>query len=371
MGQKLSTVQSLRAIAATAVVAYHSAATIRIFGWTPGALSHASEWGWSGVDIFFFISGFVMVATTSGRLRGAQAAKDFMVARLMRIAPMYWILTSLMLAVVWVVPSLKNSEFTAMQIVTSYLFIPYEVKEHGNAYPILYVGWTLVYEMFFYAVFAISICFSERCMRWALPAFFAGLSVLSLTRPTLYIFRFLTSPLLLEFVLGCPVAWLYKFGYRISRRASFSLIAAGVFGFLVLTPGSSMEDRVVFAGIPAALLVSGMVFWESAEGWIGGSWLQGIGDSSYSLYLLQAFTVPAFARLFSAMDKHRVLPGDIACVLLVIATMMVSLLTYRLVEKRIDAKLGKLRQGLRRVPASGSGRPEEPAARPAGRDRGV
>lgn len=367
MKQKLSAVQSLRAIAAMAVVAYHCAATIRIFGWTPGALSHASEWGWSGVDIFFFISGFVMVMTTSGRLRGPRAAKDFMVARITRIAPMYWILTSLMLAVVWIVPSLKNSGFTPMQIVTSYLFVPYEVKEHGNAYPILYVGWTLIYEMFFYAVFAISICFPERRMRWALPALFAGLALLSLTRPTLYIFRFMTTPLLLEFIFGCLFAWIYSSGYRITRLSTAALILAGIFGFLVLTPGSSMDDRVVFAGIPAALLVSGMVFWESVDGWAGGSWLPSIGDSSYSLYLLQAFTIPAFARLLSAVDRHRMLPGDVACLLLVIATVIVSMVIYRFVEKRIDVKLGEIRRGFRRVQVSG-GRPEEMAAAPVQRD---
>ncbi|WP_454737049.1 acyltransferase family protein [Cupriavidus necator] len=70
MKHKLSSVQSLRAVAAIAVVAYHSAATIKNFGWTPGGFADASEWGWAGVDIFFFISGFVMVITTSGRRRG-------------------------------------------------------------------------------------------------------------------------------------------------------------------------------------------------------------------------------------------------------------------------------------------------------------
>ncbi|MFS8974252.1 acyltransferase [Cupriavidus necator] len=368
MTHKLSSVQSLRAVAAIAVVAYHSAATIKIFGWTPGGFADASGWGWAGVDIFFFISGFVMVMTTSGRRRGPQAARDFMASRITRIAPMYWILTSLMLVIVWAVPSLKNSDFTVMQIVTSYLFIPYEVKEHGNAYPVLYVGWTLTYEMFFYAVFALSILFSERRMRWALPAFFVVLSLLSLARPTPFLFRFLTDPLLLEFVLGCLFAWLYLSGFRISRLGSAALAAAGVIGFCVWTPASAMEHRLVYAGIPAALLVSVAVFWETADGWVAGSLLPGIGDSSYSLYLLQTFTIPAFARLLAAADKLRSLPGDLACFLLVAATVIVSVLVYRLVERRIDAKLRELRQNFRDIHVPGGGKSEEMATKPVQRD---
>jgi exopolysaccharide production protein ExoZ len=352
MKQNLFAVQSLRAIAAIAVVAYHSAATIRNFGWTPGALSDASKWGWAGVDIFFFISGFVMVIATTGQRRGPLAAKDFMVARLMRIVPMYWILTSLMLAILWVVPSLKHFEFTTTEILDSYFFVPYEVAGEGNVYPVLYVGWTLIYEMFFYLVFAISICFPERAMRWALPAFFAVLSILSLTSPTPYIYRFLTSPLLLEFVFGAVFAWIYRSGYRLSTPGFTALIVFGIIGFLVLTPGSSMDHRVVTAGIPAALLVSGAVLWESAGGWAGGTWLSTIGDASYSLYLLQAFTVPGFARLVSGIDKHRILPGDVACLLIVSATVVVSMIVYRVVERKIDVKLRALRRRTATRPAA-------------------
>lgn len=352
MKQDLFAVQSLRAVAAIAVVAYHSAATIRNFGWTPGVFSNASQWGWAGVDIFFFISGFVMVIATSGHSRGPLAAKDFMVARLARIVPMYWILTSLMLAMLWVVPNLKHFEFTATEILDSYLFVPYEVEGEGNVYPVLYVGWTLIYEMFFYLVFAISICFPERAVRWALPAFFVVLSVLSLTRPTPYIYRFLTSPLLLEFVFGCMFAWVYRSGYRLSKPGFAALIAIGVIGFFVLTPSASMDYRVLTAGIPAALLVSGAVLWESAGGWAGGSWLPIIGDSSYSLYLLQAFTIPGFARLFSGVDKHRILPGDVACLLIVSATIVVSMIVYRVVERRIDVKMRALRRRVLTRPAA-------------------
>lgn len=337
--RKLSSVQCLRAIAAMAVVAYHAAATIQIHGWKPGIVSHAATWGWAGVDIFFFISGFVMVMTTAGRDRGVGAARRFMAARIARIAPMYWLLTSLMLVIVWIAPSLKTTEFTLMHLVTSYLFVPYEVRESGSYYPVLYVGWTLTYEMFFYAAFAVSLCFAERRSRLGLIAFFTGLSILSLTRPSAYIFRFLTDPLLLEFILGCVLAWAYRSGFRVSKRTSAVIIGAGVLGFCIGPPSSDMAHRFVFAGIPAALLVSGVILREAAGGWKGSDLLQQVGDASYSLYLLQAFTIPAFARVLTGADKHRLVPGDMICLSLTLASVLVAAFVYRTVERPIDIRL--------------------------------
>ncbi|MGN5480393.1 hypothetical protein ACTMU2_37305 [Cupriavidus basilensis] len=128
--------------------------------------------------------------------------------------------------------SLKTTDFTLTQAVTSYLFIPYEVRESGSYYPILYVGWTLTYEMFFYAVFAVSICFVEQRSRVAITAFFVLLATLSLTRPTAYIFRFLTDPLLLEFIFGCVFAWAFRSGFRVSRAGLVRHHCRGCVGVL-------------------------------------------------------------------------------------------------------------------------------------------
>ncbi|CAG2146100.1 hypothetical protein LMG31506_03323 [Cupriavidus yeoncheonensis] len=369
--QRLSSVQCLRAIAAMAVVAYHAAATIQIHGWKPGIVSHAAAWGWAGVDIFFFISGFVMVMTTAGRDRGLGAAREFMAARIARIAPMYWLLTSLMLAIVWIAPGLKTTEFTLMQAVTSYLFVPYEVRESGSYYPVLYVGWTLTYEMFFYAVFAVSLCFAERRSRLVLTVFFAGLSILSLTRPSAYIFRFLTDPLLLEFIFGCVFAWAYRSGFRVSRRTSAVIIAAGVLGFCIGTPSSDMAHRVIFAGIPAALLVAGVILREAAGGWKGSDLLQQVGDASYSLYLLQAFTIPAFARVLTGADKLRLLPGDLICLTLVFASVLVAALVYRIVERSIDIKVRAWIRSYRQASDADHVALVKQTARVTQRDRGM
>ncbi|CAG9177220.1 hypothetical protein LMG23992_03445 [Cupriavidus laharis] len=294
-----------------------------------------------------------------------------MAARIARIVPMYWVLTSLMLVIVWIAPSLKTTEFTVMQAVTSYFFVPYEVKQSGSYYPVLYVGWTLTYEMFFYAVFAVSLCFAEQRSGVVLTAFFVVLSVLSLTRPSAYIFRFLTDPLLLEFVLGCVFGWAYRSGFRVSRWTAAVIIVAGGLGFCVGTPTSDMAHRVVFAGIPAALLVVGGIVMEAAGGWTGSDLLQQVGDASYSLYLLQAFTIPAFARVLTRADRLRLLPGDLICLSLVVASVLVSVLVYRAVERPIDIKLRALRRAHRQAQGARNAELEKHATTLTQRDRGM
>ncbi|MNT62102.1 hypothetical protein D3C72_1997950 [compost metagenome] len=113
-----------------------------------------------------------------------------------------------------------------------------------------------------------------------------------------------------------------------------------------------------------------MIFWESADGWVDGSLLPKIGDASYSLYLLQTLTIPAFARLLAGVDKLRILPGDIACLLLVAATVMVSVLVYRVLERTMDVKLREWRRNFRDIHMP-AGTSEDMVARPVQRDRGL
>ena len=86
------TIQALRAVAALMVVAYHAFDlwAVRITQssggyWTNGA---------AGVDIFFVISGFVMVVSSRKLVGQPGAALTFMRHRIVRIVPLYWLLTT-------------------------------------------------------------------------------------------------------------------------------------------------------------------------------------------------------------------------------------------------------------------------------------
>jgi peptidoglycan/LPS O-acetylase OafA/YrhL len=125
----IKNIQALRAIAALSVVLYH----IDIIGI-----------GSSGVDIFFVISGFVIAKSGSN-----VDAVQFYSRRLFRIVPIYWIGTILVFGIAIVAPHLlKHTDADLADLIRSLIFIPY-LKSSGLAQPVLFLGWTLNYEMFF------------------------------------------------------------------------------------------------------------------------------------------------------------------------------------------------------------------------------
>jgi peptidoglycan/LPS O-acetylase OafA/YrhL len=101
--QTYTGIQALRFVAAMLVVLAHSTAMVNermhldMFKWRAG---------WSGVDIFFVISGFVMTISSGGLTQRVDGWKIFITRRLIRIVPLYWVATTIKLATILVLPSL-------------------------------------------------------------------------------------------------------------------------------------------------------------------------------------------------------------------------------------------------------------------------
>src|SRR5271166_3045280 len=137
----LLSIQTLRALAALAVVAYHA------LQWDRGGF----DVGRAGVDVFFVISGFIMWRVTAGRDVPPRA---FLWRRFTRVAPLYWLATLGVLAVALVWPAfLPEVRPGWRHLVLSLAFIPH-LDPRGLPFPTLPPGWTLDYEAVFYAIFA-------------------------------------------------------------------------------------------------------------------------------------------------------------------------------------------------------------------------
>jgi exopolysaccharide production protein ExoZ len=115
--------------------------------------------GGAGVDIFFVISGFVMIISSQSLLTRSDGWKQFGLRRIVRIVPLYWSLLTLKLVTLLLVPSvLRVTHIAPWAIIGSYLFVP-SFNHDGDIAPILFVGWTLNFEMFFYLLLAIALKF--------------------------------------------------------------------------------------------------------------------------------------------------------------------------------------------------------------------
>lgn len=90
----INNIQSLRAFAAINVVLFHIIETSASYSQNVDKLSYLEGWGANGVDIFFVISGFVMLHTQFFQRR---TPSQFLRNRIIRIVPIYWAITAFVL----------------------------------------------------------------------------------------------------------------------------------------------------------------------------------------------------------------------------------------------------------------------------------
>lgn len=202
----LYSVQVLRGVAALLVVVLHAYVHLEARDIIPDVPLPVNS-GRAGVDIFFVISGFIMVYISGDKFGRAGAPLDFLVKRVIRVVPIYWFYTLLMASFLFFAPHLfsHGKTFDATHLLASLAFIPWQ-DSLGNIKPILQVGWTLNYEMYFYVVFAFLLIFSARfflvlLVSILLAGFFAG-QVFDSIPP---VFSVMTSSLLIEFLMGCLI----------------------------------------------------------------------------------------------------------------------------------------------------------------------
>ena len=217
-------IQSLRGIAALAVVWHH--ATNQVAG-----MAAFVPWGFgvSGVDVFFVISGFIMVVTTWDR---RITPTEFWRRRFLRVVPLYWLLTLAMVAIALAAPSLfKSLKVAPATLLESLLFVPHFSQSFpGNVWPLLVPGWTLNFEMFFYVVFGTLLVLPRTARMQTLVAALVGLVAIgTLLGPfENAAAQTYTHPMLLEFAGGALLGAWWKSGPRTLPAAdALVLLAAG------------------------------------------------------------------------------------------------------------------------------------------------
>ncbi|SFU95568.1 Peptidoglycan/LPS O-acetylase OafA/YrhL, contains acyltransferase and SGNH-hydrolase domains [Polaromonas sp. YR568] len=296
--QQFTGVQILRFAAAMLVVVMHitQAISMHISGTGP---SHYWANGSAGVDIFFVISGFVMAMSTASLPLGGparpsllNAAWVFMRRRLIRIAPLYWFYTLLKVALLLAMPALAaRSSVEPGHLAASLLFIP-AMSPWGLVQPTLPVGWTLNFEMLFYAVFAVAIALGAPRIRFCLAAF-ALVFLGSFLFPDPVALNFYAQTIVFEFILGVCIAHAFLRYRHASPLVGLAVMAAGAI-FMFAPDWGHTADRFATWGCGAALVVLGAVWMEP---WTLraplASRLSFLGDASYSIYLSHTFVVPA------------------------------------------------------------------------------
>lgn len=292
----LDSIQYLRGVAAMMVVVFHVFPQLQRMGLTmaePAALS-------AGVDIFFVISGFVMVYSTSRHPRRGGLA--FLRDRIVRIVPLYWTLTALMLALLLVAPgAAQTSRFDPAHALASFLFVPWPHPVHHQDWPLLAPGWTLNYEMFFYLIFAAALAVTGRRRGLVVAISCAVLLALVLAPivvPVDGAARFYTRSLMLEFGFGMVLGELFLRTRIRTSNAWWLAIAVGAVGLAVSPLLHPYATQAIVIGVPALLVVLGALYVPlDLAGWPERI-ARKLGDASYSIYLSHYMMMSALGQVW-------------------------------------------------------------------------
>jgi exopolysaccharide production protein ExoZ len=332
-------------MAALMVVYFHSILQLRNFGVTVTILPVAGE---TGVDIFFVLSGFLMWTTTVGK---KVSAASFILKRLLRIVPLYWMLTIIAGVAAVIAPHLlRNTVYETSHFISSLAFFPQLNPAYINSAdetlritPLLVPGWTLNYEMFFYLIFAIALFFTQSLRLFIIAFLMAAVALFSLiSDSTIPALVFYSNIIISEFLMGIGVAIIVKRLWLVKVRwALLTIFIATAMIFLGNYKGLEL-NRAIIAGIPAAFIIYSLCCIEILTKPKKLTYMHLIGDASYSIYLTHVFTLVICRIIFQHFYKtHNFKIELIFVALCLISSLITGVTVYFLYEKPVADWLGK------------------------------
>jgi exopolysaccharide production protein ExoZ len=342
-------IQYLRGIAALLVAYLHLSIQIPSYtSWLSRYLGADLNLG-VGVDIFFVISGFIMVVST-----GASTPREFFIKRVVRVVPLYWVMTLMVVMGYLLHPEWFRTTVVSFEyVLKSLFFVPYQNPGHGgDLMPVLVPGWSLNFEMAFYAVFALSLLLPENRRLLAVGGVFLALFALgqlpaAQSLPSAV--RFYIDPRIGEFWLGMLIG--SQINVAVNRRISsrILLLLTILASVLLLMPASTYAAMplmwVVLIGniLPAGLLVWCLACLELQGRVPRLSALKRLGDASYSIYLSHILTLGVVRVLWVklGLGADDLLHAAGFALVSMVSVVLVGWAVYVLVEQPL---LGRLRR---------------------------
>lgn len=335
---KIVPVQYARALAAILVLLSHT--TSEALKLTPNGTTYPNPNDYfpfvAGVDVFFIISGFIMVLVSRNRWHERGYALAFLRDRITRIVPNYYFYTGLIILALLIVPSAFDTTTLELnRVLGSLLFFPGLGEPWA---PILSLGWTLNFEMFFYLLFAIGILLLRTRAILSTCAALVAVSIVGQTidglEPPL---SFWFNSIVLEFCIGMLFAEAWHRGWRAPGWVG---MVSALVGVVLLALGQAYVPeaaRLVRLGLPAALITLPFLF---VENWPDPQrpslrLLETVGDSSYTLYLSHPFVITVVFTIW-----ERLLPfGSVwvwpFTIVTCVAAVAYAWIAWRLIELRI------------------------------------
>ena len=326
----ISSIQVLRGITAIFIVLEH----IRFL-----------SCGAFGVDIFFCISGFMIMFSTH------KSTQYFLRKRIIRIVPLYYVMTIGTFALLLLFPSMfAQTKADPIFLIKSLLFIPFDIGG-GILQPLMRIGWTVNCEIFFYVLFLIALKISHKYRGLICSGLLVLLVILATVLPVNFApLTFYGAPVMLEFIFGIVSYYIARSLYRIHCRRNLPgfllplciIVSVGLFLVLMITKPmvNILGFRRPFVwGIPAFILVLcifiiGLLVQKLPDAFVR------LGNISFSLYLMHYYPVMLLDRVifdFSACTPFTLLGTAVALA----TSVILALICHEIVEIRFTKWLRK------------------------------
>lgn len=336
---KLLGIELARGLAALLVVLYHGTIMLapeKYLGAVP--LGGWFRFGHAGVDLFFVLSGFIIYFIHAGELGERRFWGGYCVKRFARIFPTYWVVLAGYGLVLAYSPTQDRYERDPVAVVANIFLIP---QTH---FPILGVVWSLSHELLFYALFSVS--FFSRSIGRLVMIVWGALICVNMTTGWLgdsiwgaFAFGIFNA----EFFFGLLIAWLalntaLQLPGRVFLAGTVLFFSTGVYE--AWSPGVPIEEpplHLAYASGTAAMLY-GLVGLEKAGRLRLPGFAVAMGEASYSIYLLHIILIMAFQQAILLAQKAAPLPVTPTFLVVVLATVVISMAFSRLVEQPLLKK---------------------------------
>ncbi|GLR15231.1 acyltransferase [Chitinimonas prasina] len=284
--QQLHTLQCLRGLAALMVLVFHCALLLAPFAGAP-LLGGLLAIGSLGVELFFVLSGFIIMWMHGDDIGRPYRAGVYLLKRLLRIYPPYWVVLLLTLAASWYLGTRWEWLRPLMDIV---------ILHPATPEPMLVgIGWTLRFELAFYLVFGVLILNRSLGLflmaSWLLGIMLLAGKLVSIPWSVAYLFSNysllfffgMASALWARYGATSPVGrWLVEYSAPLAATLCFWLAVA------FLQSGKPIAEDglgISVLGLALAVLMQASLspYWEARSRKL--VWLEKLGDASYSIYL--------------------------------------------------------------------------------------
>lgn len=328
--------QIFRGIASLLVLLYHINGNVStIF---PGKFffSGIFFFGYTGVDFFFVLSGFI-IFYSSKRILEKKKYITFIKHRLTRIYPVYWIIAGGILFFQLILPSFfrEHFDFTFTNIISTFFLFPEHIMLNG-------VSWSLSYELYFYFIFIFIFIFSFSWLNapyYIIGVYCSAIIFITIMMPTNH--KFVFSPLILDFFLGLIVLPISKFAF-VQHKGKWILLIGCTFFFTAImlvynnyVVVESEIKRVIFYGLPCFLIVLGAFKYETENDIKPIKLFVILGDMSYSLYLIHLPIVVSFLKIISILSISNEILINFCCIVCIFFILSIVFLFHKAVEKPI------------------------------------